>query len=296
MEQDLFAQLAQARHLADQTDDPQLRSLAGEEIKHLESLLAKKHPLQGRDAVLEIRPGTGGEEAELFASQLWRMYQRFAERQNWPVSMVESNLSPLGGVRLISAIIHGPGAYQKLRFEGGVHRVQRVPKTEKSGRIHTSAATVAVLPEAKEVDVQIQPSELRIDVYHSGGAGGQSVNTTDSAVRVTHLPSGLVVTCQDERSQLKNKTKALAILRSRLWQAKQEKEKQSTGSLRRAMIGSGDRSEKIRTYNFPQSRLTDHRLGRSWHNLEQILDGALETVIEALIEAQEQVALSPDAS
>ncbi len=282
MDNEILRQLKEAKSLYDQTEDIEIKDLAREEILRLRRQVESSHTENQRHAVVEIRSGSGGDEAELFASQLLRMYQRYSERQGWRVELVDLNGSELGGVKSATMLVKSMSAYAALRFEGGVHRVQRVPKTEKSGRVHTSAASVVVLPEAEDVDVHINPNDLRIDVYHSKGAGGQSVNTTDSAVRITHLPSGIVVACQDERSQLKNKGKALAVLRSKLWEAKRNEQEQDISDSRRAMIKSGDRSDKIRTYNFPQSRVTDHRINKSWHNLEQILDGDLGAVITAL--------------
>jgi peptide chain release factor 1 len=286
MNSELEKQLNEAESLAaDVTADREIRDLARDEVRRLKGQLYAEDPINQRNAIIEVRAGTGGAEAELFASELLRMYSRYAERHGWKVELVELNKSDLGGVKSAVAFIKGNQAYSRLRFEGGVHRVQRIPKTEKSGRVHTSAASVVVLPEAREVDVQIRPEQIRVDVYRAGGHGGQGVNTTDSAVRLTHLPTGIVVTCQDERSQLKNKEKAMNVLRSRLWEAEQAKQAAATSQSRRSMIKTGDRSDKIRTYNFPQSRVTDHRINKSWHNLESILDGELDAVAKALIEA-----------
>lgn len=282
---DLERQLQEAETLLTETDDRDIKALAEAEIARLRQTLDELEPVNQRNAILEIRSGTGGDEAELFARELSRMYQRYAERHNFGFEIMETNQSDLGGVKSLVALIKGPNTYARLRFEGGVHRVQRVPKTEKSGRIHTSAVSVAVLPQARETDVTIRPDQIRVDVYRSGGHGGQGVNTTDSAVRLTHLPTGLVVTCQDGRSQLQNKDKAMAVLRSRLWEFQQQQQERETGDLRRSMIKSGDRSDKIRTYNFPQNRITDHRINKSWHNLEDILDGGLEPIIASLSRA-----------
>ncbi|MEK7535180.1 MAG: peptide chain release factor 1 [Patescibacteria group bacterium] len=285
MDKEILRQLKEAEMLFEQTEDKEIKDLAREEILRLRRQVDLTSPENQRNAVIEVRSGSGGDEAELFAGELLRMYQRYSERQGWRVELVDKSGSELGGVKSATMLVKSPQAYAALRFEGGVHRVQRVPKTEKSGRIHTSAASVVVMPEAQDVDVHINPQDLRIDVYHSSGAGGQSVNTTDSAVRITHIPTGIVIACQDERSQLKNKEKAMAVLRSKLWEAARSQQEQSMGDTRRAMIKSGDRGDKIRTYNFPQSRVTDHRINKSWHNIDQIMDGAIEPVVESLQEA-----------
>ncbi len=288
------AELVGARSLRDEEQDADLREMARDEIRRLEDEEARlleqlkvqllpRDPLDERDVIVEIRAGAGGEEAALFAAELFRMYVRYAERHRWGVEVLTSSETGIGGLREVIFEVHGDGAYSRLKFEGGVHRVQRVPETESSGRIHTSTATVAVLPEADEVDVQIDERDLRIDVYRSTGPGGQSVNTTDSAVRITHLPTGLVVAIQDEKSQHKNKAKAMAVLRSRLLEIEQRKAHEAEAQKRRSMVGSGERSEKIRTYNFPQDRVTDHRVGMDLHNLPGVLDGELDRLIDTLI-------------
>ena len=251
--------------------------------QRLRLLILPKDPNDSKNVIIEIRAGTGGEEASLFASSLFRMYNRYAESQGWRVEVLNSNPTGLGGIKETILLIEGRGVYSQLKFEGGVHRVQRVPVTEGSGRIHTSAVTVAVFPEADEVEVEIDAKDLRIDVFRSSGPGGQSVNTTDSAVRITHLPTNLVVTCQDEKSQHKNKSKALKILRARLLERKQEEQHSEIAATRKLMVGSGDRSERIRTYNFPQGRVTDHRINFTLYKLERLMDGELGELINALL-------------
>ena len=250
--------------------------------EELKALLTPEDPLDKKAVILEIRAGTGGEEAALFATDLLRMYSRYAENNGWRVELLHSNQTGSGGFKEVIASISGGRVYSRLKYESGVHRVQRVPSTESQGRVHTSAVTVAILPEADEVDLKLDPHDLRIDVFRSSGPGGQSVNTTDSAVRITHEPTGLVITCQDEKSQLKNKAKAMKVLRSRLLQMKQDEAKQEMDQTRRAQVGSGDRSERIRTYNFPQSRITDHRINLTSHNLEGVMAGGLDEIITPL--------------
>ncbi len=281
------------RSLLDDSD-PEMRDLAREEIdllksvlsqleKDLKMLLIPKDPNDEKNIILEIRAGTGGEEAALFASDLFRMYAKYTELRGWKMEILSQNSTGIGGFKEVIILIEGQNVYSRLKHESGVHRVQRVPETEAQGRIHTSAVTVAVLPEAEEVDVKINPDDLRIDVYRASGCGGQHVNVTDSAVRITHIPSGLVVTCQDEKSQHKNKNKAMKVLRSRLLDMQQAEQQSRISEERKSMVGSGDRSEKIRTYNFPQGRMTDHRIGLSLYKLENVLQGQMDSVLDPLI-------------
>ncbi|MFN2570193.1 MAG: peptide chain release factor 1 [Gemmatimonadales bacterium] len=298
----LEAELAQAREvLADK--DPEMSQLARSDLERLRpqlerletelsELLSPADPYDDRDAIVEIRAGTGGDEAALFAADLFRMYTRFCERRGWKVDVLSLSPGTLDGLKEAVFAARGPKAYGTLRYESGVHRVQRVPVTEQQGRIHTSAATVAVLPEAEEVDVKIEEKDLRIDVFRSGGPGGQSVNTTDSAVRITHLPTGLEVKCQDQKSQLQNKIKAMEILRSRLLDRMVSEQEAARSRERRAQVGTGDRSQKVRTYNFPQNRVTDHRIHFTTHSVDQVLDGKLDDLIAAVKQAQEKERLS----
>lgn len=289
----LGVEIEESEYLLEQEKDEDIKKLAKEEIhrlteertrveEELKLALLPKDPNDEKNILLEIRAGTGGEEAGLFAADLFRMYSKFAEKQGWRMEVLSRHFTGVGGFKEIIALIEGKGAYSRLKFESGVHRVQRVPITESQGRIHTSTVTVAVLPEAEEVDVEIDPNDLRIDIFRSSGPGGQSVNTTDSAVRITHIPTGIVVTCQDEKSQHKNKAKALKILRARLLDRARQEQQMTLSEQRRSQVGSGERSERIRTYNFPQGRVTDHRIGLTLYKLEDILEGDLDEIINAL--------------
>jgi peptide chain release factor 1 len=289
--------LDDARALAND-NDAEMAALGREEVESLTSrrvdleqslkrALVPKDPRDERDVIVEIRAGTGGDEAALFAADLFRMYSRYADRQGWKTEVVSANEIGIGGLKEVIFEVHGQGAFSRLKYESGVHRVQRVPATEAQGRIHTSTATVAVLPEADEVEIQVNEGDLRIDIFHSGGAGGQNVNKVATAVRITHHPTGIVVVCQDERSQLKNRVKAMAVLRARLLDLKQSAQAEEIAGSRKQQVGSGERSEKIRTYNFPQDRLTDHRIGLTVHNLPRILDGEIDEIIDA-VAADEQ--------
>ena len=294
----LSEDIKDAREMAHGESDPEIVAMAREEQQSLQIMLEKveenlkialvpKDPNDEKNVIIEIRAGTGGDEAGLFASVLYRMYSRLAQRLNWKMDLIDTNSTGIGGIKEVTFQVNGDMAYSQLKHESGVHRVQRVPTTESSGRIHTSAATVAVLPEAEEVDVEVHPDDLQIDIYHASGHGGQNVQKVATAVRITHLPSGLVTTCQDERSQLKNKEKALSVLRSRLLAAEIARQQKEITDERRSQVGSGDRSERVRTYNFPQGRVTDHRIGLTSYNLDQILDGDLIEFIEALVQEEQ---------
>jgi peptide chain release factor 1 len=291
---DLKKGIAESRAMLADEKDPEMRAYAQEELDKLEArvaaveaelkvLLLPKDPNDEKDVILEIRAGTGGDEATLFAAEMFRMYTRYAETQGWKVEVLSTSESSVGGLKEVIAIIEGRRVYSRLKYESGVHRVQRVPATEQQGRVHTSAVTVAVLPEAEDVDIKIEAKDLRIDTFCSSGPGGQSVNTTYSAVRITHLPTNTVVSCQDEKSQIKNREKGMRVLRSRLYEMEMQKQQDALAKERRAMVGSGDRSEKIRTYNFPQNRVSDHRIGLTLHQLQEVMDGKLQPLIEALV-------------
>ncbi|MDL2263494.1 peptide chain release factor 1 [Synergistaceae bacterium OttesenSCG-928-I11] len=294
----IVREIDESREMLSTETDEEMRAMAKDELATLETrrdelehdihiLLLPKDKDDDKNVVIEVRGGTGGDEAALFAADLYRMYTRYAERERWRVEILDANETGIGGYKEIVFRIEGNGVYSKLKFESGVHRVQRVPVTEAGGRVHTSAATVAVLPEAEDVDVEIRTEDLKIDTYRSGGAGGQHVNMTDSAVRITHLPTGVVVTCQDERSQIKNRAKAMGLLRTKLYDAMLREQQDAMAAERKGQVGSGDRSERIRTYNFPQNRVTDHRIGLTLHKLDQIMEGDLYEMIEALTVADQ---------
>jgi peptide chain release factor 1 len=291
---DLRKGIAESRAMLADEKDPEMRAYAEEELASLEArvggveedlkvLLLPKDPNDDKNIILEIRAGTGGDEATLFADEMFRMYSRYAETQGWKVEVLSTSESSVGGLKEVIAIIEGTRVFSQLKYESGVHRVQRVPATEQQGRVHTSAVTVAVLPEAEDVDVKIEAKDLRIDTFCSSGPGGQSVNTTYSAVRITHIPTGTVVSCQDEKSQIKNREKGMRVVRSRLYEVEMQKQQDALAKERKAMVGSGDRSEKIRTYNFPQNRVTDHRIGLTIHQLTEVMDGKLQPIVEALV-------------
>ena len=280
---DIVSRYREYKSLIQQINDAQIGRASCRAEHDLRILLLPRDPNDEKSVIMEIRAGTGGEEAALFASDLFRMYTRYAELQGWKIDIMDSHYTDIGGIKEIIFVVDGQGAYSRLKYESGVHRVQRVPSTESGGRIHTSAATVAVLPEAEEVEVEIDPNEIRVDVYCSSGPGGQSVNTTQSAVRLTHIPTGLVVTCQDEKSQHKNKAKALRVLRARLKEIMEAEVNAEMAGTRKSQVGSGDRSERIRTYNFPQGRVSDHRINLTLHKLDLVLEGQLNEIIDALI-------------
>jgi peptide chain release factor 1 len=304
---DLTRGIAESKAVLSDEKDPDMRAYAQDELTQLESrvgqveadlkvLLIPKDPNDEKDIILEIRAGTGGDEATLFADEMFRMYSRYAETQGWKVEVLSTSESSVGGLKEVIAIIEGKRVFSQLKYESGVHRVQRVPATEQQGRVHTSAVTVAVLPEAEDVDIKIEAKDLRIDTFCSSGPGGQSVNTTYSAVRITHLPTNTVVSCQDEKSQIKNREKGMRVLRSRLYELEMQKQQDALAKERKAMVGSGDRSEKIRTYNFPQNRVTDHRIGLTIHQLTEVMDGKLQPIVDALISHYQAEKLKSEAA
>jgi peptide chain release factor 1 len=304
---DLTRGIAESKAVLADEKDPDMRAYAQDELTQLESrvaqveadlkvLLLPKDPNDEKDVILEIRAGTGGDEATLFADEMFRMYSRYAETQGWKVEVLSTSESSVGGLKEVIAIIEGKRVYSQLKYESGVHRVQRVPATEQQGRVHTSAVTVAVLPEAEDVDIKIEAKDLRIDTFCSSGPGGQSVNTTYSAVRITHIPTNTVVSCQDEKSQIKNREKGMRVLRSRLYEIEMQKQQEALAKERKAMVGSGDRSEKIRTYNFPQNRVTDHRIGLTIHQLTEVMDGKLQPIVDALITRYQAEKLKQEAT
>src|SRR6185295_17734445 len=301
----VLARITEARHILTDDPDREMREMAQAEIddlvkqqarleEELRALLIPRDPNDDRNVFLEIRAGAGGDEAALFAADLLRMYSKYAERQRWKVEVMDTHPTGIGGFKEVILLVQGRGAWSRLKFERGVHRVQRVPTTESSGRIHTSTVTVAVLPEAEDVDIKVEDKDVQVDVYRSSGPGGQGVNTTDSAVRLTHLPTGLVVTCQDERSQIKNRAKALRVLRSRLLEQAQEEQRSQIAAARKSQVGTGERSERIRTYNFPQGRVTDHRIGLTVHQLPDVLEGDLDELAAALLAAERTEQLESD--
>src|SRR6516164_3121377 len=304
---DLTRGIAESKAVLADEKDPDMRAYAQDELTQLESrvgqveedlkvLLLPKDPNDEKDVILEIRAGTGGDEATLFADEMFRMYNRYAETKRWKVEVLSTSESSVGGLKEVIAIIEGQGVYSQMKYESGVHRVQRVPATEQQGRVHTSAVTVAVLPEAEDVDIKIEAKDLRIDTFCSSGPGGQSVNTTYSAVRITHLPTNTVVSCQDEKSQIKNREKGMRVLRARLYEQEMERQQQALAKERKAQVGSGDRSEKIRTYNFPQNRVTDHRIGLTLHQLTDVMDGKLQPIIDGLVSHYESERLKQEAA
>jgi len=304
---DLTRGIVESKAVLADEKDPDMRAYAQEELTQLEArvaqveadlkvLLIPKDPNDEKDVILEIRAGTGGDEATLFADEMFRMYSRYAETQGWKVEVLSTSESSVGGLKEVIAIIEGKRVFSQLKYESGVHRVQRVPATEQQGRVHTSAVTVAVLPEAEDVDIKIEAKDLRIDTFCSSGPGGQSVNTTYSAVRITHIPTNTVVSCQDEKSQIKNREKGMRVLRSRLYEIEMQKQQDALAKERKAMVGSGDRSEKIRTYNFPQNRVTDHRIGLTIHQLTEVMDGKLQPIVDALITHYQSEKLKSEAA